>query len=49
MIQNETDYRAALARIDQLMEAELGTPEGEELDFLVNLVEIYESRGWLSL
>lgn len=43
-IRTEADYTAALARIDELMDAEPGTPEGEELDALVDLVELYESK-----
>ena len=43
-IRTEQDYDAALARVDELMDAELGTPAGEELDVLVDLVEAYESR-----
>ncbi len=42
VIRNEADYEASLARIDELVEAELGTPEGDELDLLVTLVELYE-------
>jgi HTH-type transcriptional regulator / antitoxin HigA len=44
-IRTEADHRAALARIDALMDAELGTPEGEELDVLTDLVELYEARN----
>jgi HTH-type transcriptional regulator/antitoxin HigA len=43
-IRTEADYKAALARIDTLMDAELDTPEGEELDVLTDLVELYEAR-----
>ena len=43
-IRTEQDYEAALARVDELMDAELGTREGEELDVLVDLVEVYESK-----
>jgi HTH-type transcriptional regulator/antitoxin HigA len=43
-IRTEGDYEAALARIDALMDAEPGTPEGEELDVLTNLVEHYEEK-----
>jgi HTH-type transcriptional regulator / antitoxin HigA len=43
-IRTEADYRAALARIDALMDAEFGTPDGDELDVLTDLVELYEAR-----
>jgi HTH-type transcriptional regulator/antitoxin HigA len=43
-IRIEADYEAALARIDALMDAEPGTPEGEELDILADLVEHYEAK-----
>jgi len=44
-IRSEADYAAALARIDALMDAEPGSPEGEELDVLADLVEHYEERN----
>src|SRR5215472_10617861 len=44
-IRSEADYEAALARIDRLMDAAPGTPEGEELDVLADLVEHYEERA----
>jgi HTH-type transcriptional regulator / antitoxin HigA len=43
-IGTESDCAAALARVHALMDAELGTPEGEELDVLVDLIEHYESK-----
>jgi HTH-type transcriptional regulator / antitoxin HigA len=43
-IRTAPDYEAALARIDTLMDAEPDTPEGEELDVLTDLVELYEAR-----
>ena len=43
-LRTEADYEAALARIDALMDAEPGTPEGEELDVLTDLVEHYEEK-----
>ena len=43
-IRTANDYEAALARIDRLMDADPGSPEGNELDVLVDLVELYESR-----
>ena len=43
-IRTEADYEAALARVAELMDAREGTPEGEELDVLADLVEVYEDR-----
>jgi HTH-type transcriptional regulator/antitoxin HigA len=34
-IKTNADYKAALAEVDGLMSAELGTPEGDKLDVLV--------------
>ena len=45
-IRTDADYEAALARVDALMNAESGTPNGEHLDALVTLVEAYEARHW---
>jgi HTH-type transcriptional regulator/antitoxin HigA len=41
-LKNEHDYEEALERINQLMDAELSTPEGDELDVLSVLLEKYE-------
>lgn len=43
-IRSETDYMAALTRIDELMDAEPDTPDGNELDVLTDLVELYEEK-----
>ncbi|MBF0621187.1 MAG: helix-turn-helix domain-containing protein [Magnetococcales bacterium] len=43
-IKTETDYEAALAEVDQLMDADLDTPEGDRLDVLVTLIEAYEAK-----
>ena len=43
-IRTEADYEAALARVAELMDAREGTSEGEELDVLVDLVEVYEDK-----
>ena len=43
-IKTAKDHQAALARIDQIWEAKLGTPEGDELDALATLVESYEIK-----
>lgn len=41
-IKTPDEHRAALARIDQLMEAAEGSPEAAELEVLAILVERYE-------
>ena len=38
-IKTQRDYRRALKRIENLMTAKRGTPEGDCLDVLVTLVE----------
>jgi HTH-type transcriptional regulator/antitoxin HigA len=43
-IRTARDLREALARIDTLWGSKSGTPEGDELDVLADLVEAYESR-----
>ena len=43
-IRTEEDHKRALARIDEIFDAEEGTPEGDELDVLVELVMYYESK-----
>ncbi len=43
-IKNDTDYQAALAEIDQLMDAEINTTGGDALDIWVTLVESYEAK-----
>lgn len=43
-IRSDADYKAALARIEALMDADAGSPEGDELDVLADLVELYEEK-----
>jgi len=43
-IKHEADYEAALERIMALMDAEIDSPEGDELDMLGTLVEAYEAK-----
>lgn len=42
-IKTEADYEAALMRAGELMDAQLDTPEGDELDVLATLIERYEA------
>ena len=44
-IRTEEDHKRALARIDEIFDAEEGTPESDELDVLVDLVSYYESQN----
>lgn len=46
LIRTDADYQAALARIEEVMDAEPGSPEGEELDLLGFLVERYEDEAF---
>ena len=46
MIKTEADYEAALARAEELMDAEEGTREADELDVLATLIEAYEDKHW---
>jgi HTH-type transcriptional regulator/antitoxin HigA len=43
-IKTQRHYRQALKKIEGLMIARRGTPEGDCLDVLVTLVEAYESK-----
>lgn len=43
-IKSERDYELALERIDELIEARPGTPEGDELDILATIVSAYEDK-----
>jgi len=43
-IHTEDDYNAALARVDELWEAEPGSPESDELEVLAVLIGNYEDE-----
>jgi HTH-type transcriptional regulator / antitoxin HigA len=45
-IRTEAEYDAALADVEELLDATPGTPEGDRLDLLVTLIEDYEARHW---
>lgn len=46
LIKTPEDYEAALARADELMDAEPGTPNGDELELLAALIEMYEDKAF---
>lgn len=45
-IHTDQDHRAALAAIETLWGAAEGTEDGDRLDVLLALVDIYEARRW---
>lgn len=45
-IRNDEEHDAALREIEGLMQAEVGTLDGDRLDLLATLVELYESSRW---
>jgi HTH-type transcriptional regulator/antitoxin HigA len=45
-IKTEKDYEKALARINDLMDADPDTPEGDELELLITMVEMYEKMNY---
>ena len=45
-IRSEDDYEASLARIEDLIDAQAGTPEGDELEVRATLVERYENERY---
>ncbi len=45
-IKNEQSYKQVLERIEELWGAEVDTPDGDELDVLLTLVEAYEEKHY---
>jgi HTH-type transcriptional regulator / antitoxin HigA len=43
-IKTEADYQEAILRIEELWGSKRDTPEGDEFDLLVKLVESYEMK-----
>jgi HTH-type transcriptional regulator/antitoxin HigA len=43
-IRTEADYEAALAEVERLWGAKLGTPAGDRLDVLATLIDAYEAE-----
>jgi HTH-type transcriptional regulator / antitoxin HigA len=44
LIKTQREYRAALRRAEEIMDARPGTPQGDELELLATLIEIYEDE-----
>jgi len=45
-IRTEADYEKALAEIERLWGARIGTPEGDRLDILATLIDVYENEHY---
>jgi HTH-type transcriptional regulator/antitoxin HigA len=45
-IKTDTDYRAALAEVEQLFDAAPDTLAGDRLEVLVALIEVYEAKHY---
>lgn len=45
-IKTESDYQAALKEIEELMDAQPDTPEGDRLDVMTTLVEAFEAKHY---
>ena len=45
-VKTKKDHAHALKRIEQLMKAKANSPEGDELDILVTLVEAFEAKHY---
>jgi len=46
IIKTDNDYQSILNSIEKLMDASPDTPEGDELELLVTLVELYEEKNY---
>lgn len=47
-IRTEADYEEALAEVERLWGAKSGTPEGDRLDVLATLIDVYEAKHYPS-
>src|SRR5580658_10458704 len=45
-LKTEKDYEAALKEIERVWGARLGTPDGDRLDILATLVDVYEREHY---
>ena len=45
-IRSKADYEAALEEVEQLWGAKCGTPEGDRVDVLATLIEVFEAKHY---
>lgn len=46
LIKTENDYQLALAKLDEIFDAKLGSPESDEADILALLIDEYENKNF---
>jgi HTH-type transcriptional regulator/antitoxin HigA len=46
VIKTDREYKAVMARVDEVFDARPGTPKGDELELLLLLVETYEKEAF---
>lgn len=44
LIKTEADHNSALDRLEEIFDAKMGTPEGDELELLGVLIDLYEKE-----
>ena len=45
-IKTDADYRAALDEVERIWDAEPGTPDGDRVEVLSTLIEVYEGQHY---
>jgi len=45
-ISNDDELKAMLQSLEMIFQAEANTPEAEEMEILVNLIEAYENKHY---
>lgn len=45
-IRNDDELNAAFQRLEMIFQAEADTPEADEMEILVNLIEAYENKHY---
>jgi len=45
-ISNDDELKAAFQRLEIVFQAEADTPEAEEMEMLVTLIEVYENKHY---
>jgi len=45
-IRNDDELKAAFQRMEMIFQAEADTPEADEMELLVNLIEAYENKHY---